>query len=455
MRDVQSGSLTPPTEAWPRPAYAWYVVIVLTLAYTCSFIDRQILTLLIEPIRRDLQITDTQVSLLGGLAFSILYTTLGMPLARLADQTHRRNLMTIGVAFWSLMTAACGVARGFWGLFAARVGVGVGEAALSPAAFSLLADYFPPKRLARAASVYSTGVYFGAGLALMIGGAIIQMVSSGPAREVPLLGPVYPWQFTFLVVGLLGLPIVLLMLTIREPRRRGASVRADGSADSAASRWPALRSFVQQNRRTLVCHIGAFTLFGTAIGCYLFWSPTLMMRTHGWSASQAGFTVGAMMFVLGTAGVYCGGWLADRLAAAGRQDAMLRSAFIGMLCGLPFLIATPLIDNPQLATVGLGGAIFFMAFPQGLPSAALQIVTPNALRAQMTAIYFFIGNLIANGFGPTIPALLTDYMFRDPTMLRYALAIVAAVVLPLSLIVLYLGLGAYRKSVARTAVLIA
>lgn len=442
-------------EAWPRPAYAWYVVVVLTLAYTCSFIDRQILTLLIEPIRRDLQITDTQVSLLGGLAFSILYTTLGMPLARLADQTHRRNLMTAGVVVWSLMTSICGLARGFWGLFAARVGVGVGEAALSPAAFSLLADYFPPKRLARAASVYSTGVYFGAGLALMIGGAIIQMVSSAPTRTVPLLGEVFPWQLTFILVGLLGLPIAMLMLTIREPKRRGAVMRADGTADSSASSLPALRAFLKQNLRTVVSLIAAFTLFGTAIGCYLFWSPTLMMRAHGWSASQAGFTVGAIMFVLGTGGVYCGGWVADRLTAAGRQDAIMRAAFIGMACGLPFLIVTPLIEDPLLATVGLGGAIFFMAFPQGLPSSALQIVTPNPLRAQMTAIYFFIGNLIANGFGPVIPALLTDYVFKDPAMLRYALAIVAAVVLPLSLIVLYFGFGAYRASVARATAALA
>ncbi len=451
MPALQNEPRTPPTEAWPRPAYAWYVVVVLTLAYTCSFIDRQILTLLIEPIRRDLHVTDTQVSLLGGLAFSILYTTLGMPLARLADQTNRRNLMTVGIAVWSLMTATCGVVRGFWGLFAARVGVGVGEAALSPAAFSVLADYFPPQRLARAASTYSTGVYFGAGLALMIGGAIIKLVSNAPTQEVPLLGSVFPWQFTFLVVGLLGLPIVLLMLTIREPARRGTAALAAGGPDAAASSWPALRSFMRQNARTLVCHIASFTLFGTAIGCYLFWSPTLMMRNHGWSASHAGFTIGAMMFVLGTSGVYCGGWLADRLAAAGREDAILRAAFIGMLCGLPFMIATPLIGDPLLATIALGGAIFFMAFPQGLPSAALQLVTPNALRAQMTAIYFFVGNLIANGFGPTIPALLTDYVFKDPLMMRYSLAIVIAVVLPLSLIVLHRGFGAYRSSVARVA----
>src|SRR4051812_45492774 len=162
-----AASGTAPHPAWPDPVYVWFVVIVLTLAYSCSFIDRQILTLLIEPIRRDLHISDTQVSLLGGLAFSIFYTTLGIPIARLADQTHRRNLMAAGLAFWSVMTATCGLARSFWGLFGARVGVGVGEAALSPAAFSLLADYFPPRKVALAVSVYSMGLYFGAGLALM------------------------------------------------------------------------------------------------------------------------------------------------------------------------------------------------------------------------------------------------------------------------------------------------
>ena len=209
--------------AWANPLYAWFVVLVLTIAYTCSFIDRQILTLLIEPIRRDLHITDTQVSLLGGLAFSILYTTLGIPIARLADQTHRRNLMAAGLAFWSIMTATCGLARSFWGLFAARIGVGVGEAALSPAAFSLLADYFPPQRLARAISVYSMGLYFGAGLALMIGGSVVKAVSSAPVHELPIIGEVFPWQMTFFAVGLLGLPALLLMFTIREPVRRGVA----------------------------------------------------------------------------------------------------------------------------------------------------------------------------------------------------------------------------------------
>lgn len=435
-------------EGWSSPTYAWFVVIVLTLAYTCSFIDRQILTLLIEPIRRDLHITDTQVSLLGGLAFSIFYTTLGIPIARLADQTHRRNLMAAGLAFWSVMTATCGLARSFWGLFATRVGVGVGEAALSPAAFSLLSDYFPPRKLALAISVYSMGLYFGAGLALMIGGSVVKMVSNAPMHQLPLVGDVFSWQLTFFVVALLGLPVLLLMFLIREPARRGVA-RRSATPDARPSSWPALRAFMRENVRTLVCHISAFTLFGIAINCYLFWAPTLMMRTHGWDAPQAGLVIGAMLFGLGTAGVYCGGWLAGRLAAAGRRDAILRTAFYGMSAGLPFLLATPLMDDERLATILLGGAVFFMAFPQGLPSAALQVITPNPLRAQMTAIYFFIGNLVASGLGPTLPALLGDYVFRDPAMLRYALFSVEVVALPLSLLCLYFGFAAYRASVER------
>ncbi len=275
---------TSPSEDWGNPLYGWYVVFVLTLAYTCSFIDRQILTLLIEPIRRDLHISDTQVSLLGGLAFTIFYTTLGIPLARLADQTHRRNLMAIGLGFWTLMTWVCGASKGFWGLFAGRVGVGVGEAALSPAAFSLLSDYFPPKRLARAISVYSTGVYFGGGLALMIGGSVIRAVSSAPSLQLPMVGEIYAWQYTFFVVGAIGLPILLLMFTIREPKRRGLKVvSADTKASERPSAWPALKAFLRLNTRTVCCHITAFSLYGIAIGCYQFWSPSFMMRSlRGW-----------------------------------------------------------------------------------------------------------------------------------------------------------------------------
>ncbi len=438
----------PEDGAWPGALYAVYVTFVLTLAYSCSFIDRQILTLLIEPIRRDLHVSDTEVSLLGGIAFTAFYTLLGIPLARLADRTHRRNLMAAGVATWSMMTALCGLARGFWPLFAARVGVGVGEAALSPAAFSVLADYFPLRRLGRAIGAYCTGVYFGSGLALLIGGTVIATVSSVGTRVLPVIGTVFPWQLVFFVVAAIGLPMVLLMLTVREPRRRGvARVAVDGSA----SRWPALRAFLLLNRRTLVCHFGGFSLFGIAINCYLFWGPTLMIRNFGWSAPHTGYTIGVMMLTLGTAGVFGGGWVADRLASAGRLDAILRAAFIGVCFGLPFLVGTPLLRDAGLATAGLAIAIFFCAYPQGLPAAAIQAITPNPLRAQVTAVYFFIGNLIANGLGPVLPALLTDHVYHDPGRLRDALALIAATTVPLSALLMHAGLAPYRESLRRVS----
>ena len=202
------------------------------LAYTNSFIDRQILTLLVEPIREDLGITDTQISLLAGLAFSVFYTVMGLPLARLADQSNRKRIITFGITGWSFMTAMCGAAQNFWQLFLARIGVGVGEATLSPAAFSIISDYFPKDRIARAFSVYSMGVYFGVGLAMMIGGLVIQAVSNAPPVDLPAIGRVRSWQLTFFIVGMLGLPILLLLFTIREPLRRGTA-KASSNSDGA------------------------------------------------------------------------------------------------------------------------------------------------------------------------------------------------------------------------------
>jgi MFS family permease len=431
---------------WPRPLYAWYVVGVLMLAYTNSFIDRQILSLLIEPIRRDLQINDTQVSLLAGIAFTIFYTLMGVPIARLSDQKNRRTIIILGITFWSLMTATCGMAKQYWHLFLARMGVGVGEATLSPAAMSIISDYFPVTKLARAISVYSMGVYFGAGLALIIGGFVIQLVSQAGNVSLPLVGEVYPWQVTFFVVGLLGLPIILLLMTVREPLRRGAARTSEGANASAL---PELKKFVRLNRRTLVFLFLAFSFIGIGIAGYMVWTPTLFIRTWGWQASEIGFMYGFILFFGGTSGVYAGGFLADWLQQRGHSDAILRSAFISALLIVPFAIATPLMPNATLAVIGLAFTAFFLAMPQGLAAAALQVITPNALRAQLTALYFLVGNLIANGFGPTLYALVTDYVFNDPAKLRYSLAIVSAIVLPLGALFGYLALKPYRASVLR------
>lgn len=432
-------------EQWPNPVYSWYVVAVLMLAYTNSFIDRQVLSLLVEPLRRDLGITDTQVSLLAGLAFSIFYTLMGVPIARLADQKNRRAIIAVGITFWSLMTALCGAARNFWQLFLARVGVGVGEATLSPAAFSIIADYFPKDKLARAISVYSMGVYFGAGLALIIGGAVVALVSGAGPVQVPLLGEVRPWQLTFFFVGLLGLPIVLLMFTVREPARRNLDGKV-ATQVSAQSSLAELRAFVRENFATLSRHFLAFSCIGIGIAGYMVWTPTLFIRTFGWDAPQAGLMYGAILFVAGTAGVYAGGWAADWLERRGRRDAILRAAMYGGIATVPFAVATPLMPTPALAVVGLAVTSFGLAFPQGLPAAAIQVITPNPLRAQVTALYFLVGNLIALGLGPTLVALVTDFVFEDPMQLRYSLTIISAIMIPLGVLLCYVALKPYRAS---------
>ncbi len=443
---TQASTASSAEAPWPKPLYSWYVVGILMLAYTNSFIDRQILSLLIEPIRRDLQITDTQISLLAGLAFTIFYTVMGVPIARLADQKNRRNLIAIGIAGWSLMTATCGLAKNFWHLFLSRMGVGIGEATLSPAAMSMIADYFPVTKLARAISVYSMGVYFGAGLALIIGGLVIKAVSEAGVVVLPVLGEVYPWQMTFFYVGLLGIPIVLLMLTIREPLRRGNAKAGSAQAKSDSS-LASLKAFIKQNSRTITYHFAAFSFFGIAIAGFLVWTPTFFIRTHGWKASDVGMVYGLILFFGGTSGVYAGGFLADWLQKRGKQDAILRAAFFSSVALIPFAVTTPLVSDPKLAVVLLTGAAFFMAMPQGLPAAALQVITPNPLRAQMTAVYFLVGNLIANGFGPTIYALVTDFVFADPAKLKYSMSLVTAVVLPIGSTFAFLALKPYRASV--------
>ena len=191
--------------SWPPAPAAWYTVGLLFVAYTFSFVDRFILTLLIEPIKQDFNLSDTGVSLLVGFAFVIFYTFLGIPIGRLADRVNRRNLIVAGITLWSCMTALCGMARGFGSLFVARVGVGVGEAALSPAAYSMIADLFPPKKLGRALSVYTAGAFVGVGLALIVGGLIVQSVISSPDITLPIIGEGRSWQIPFFIVGLPGL----------------------------------------------------------------------------------------------------------------------------------------------------------------------------------------------------------------------------------------------------------
>jgi MFS family permease len=426
-----------------RPAtlgYAWYVVGVLLLAQTFSFLDRMIMGLLVGPIRETFQISDTQYSLLAGLAFSLFYAVMGLPLARIADSRSRRNLIAVGIAVWSAMTAVCGLARGFWTLFIARVGVGVGEATLAPGAYSMITDYFPRGLLARALSVYMIGVTLGSGFAYMLGGAVVAYVEHMPQIVLPLLGEVYGWQLTFFIVGLPGILVsVLMVLTVREPKRHGLT---DGS--QASIPLPEVVSFLWQRRRAYGGHIFGISIFIMVVYALNLWGPSYLIRTFGYSRPEAGWIFGVVMIVAGTAGLLLAGTLADAWMKRGTRDAYVRTILLSIVCITPCAVALGFIEDPALGILFIGLAVFFSAFQGGIAGGTLQLMTPNRMRGQVTAVYQLVANLIGLGLGPTVVAATTDYVFGYDEAIGKSIALSAAVLCPVGGLLLWRSLSAIR-----------
>nr|WP_251701949.1 MFS transporter [Pseudomonas boanensis] len=427
---------------YPSSLSAWTTVAILMVAYVLSFIDRQILNLLVEPIRRDLVISDTQMSLLMGLSFALFYTVCGIPLGRMADTRSRRGLIAIGVLFWSAATAACGMARLYWQFLLCRIGVGVGEAALSPAAYSLIADSFPQERRATAISVYSMGVYLGSGIAFLLGGLVIKFASAQGDVVLPLLGHVRPWQLIFLALGAAGLLFTLLMLAVNEPRRRGIGA-------GVAVPLVEVGRYLRSNRRTVLCHNFGFAGLSFAGYGSAAWIPTFFIRTHGWEAGQVGVVYGSLVAVFGCLGIVFGGRLADWMAKRGRRDANMRVGLIAAIGALPLVVLFPLLNDATWAMVLMAPTVFCLSMPFGVAPAAIQEIMPNSMRGQASAIYLFIITLIGLGLGPTAVALFTDYVFGDDAALRYSLLIVTSVAVISSVALLWAGLKPYRESLQR------
>lgn len=421
----------------------WYAVSVLILAYTFSYVDRTILTLMVKPIRASLQITDLQISLLHGLAFAVFYTLLGIPIARLADRSNRRNIIVVGIAFWSLMTGLCGIARSFGQLFLARVGVGIGEAALSPSAYSMLSDYFRGNALTRALSVYTAAIYVGAGLALMIGGAVIAAV---PAMDLPLVGHMEPWQVVFLCVGFPGVLIALLMLTVREPARTG--LLASNSATQGLPFGEVL-GYIWARRGAYGFLIAGLSVHSLVWNGAMAWIPTFFIRHFDWTQSQTGLRFGLVLMSFGTIGIVFGGFLSGWLKAAGRRDANPLVVFISALLVLPAGVMAALSNDASTALTLFAVFVFSGSMPYGAAATAFQDITPNQMRAQVTAIYFFALNLCGIGLGPTVVAAFTDKVFRADAAVGSSIAVVIGIAAPVSALLLWLSLKPYRHTLTQ------
>jgi len=443
-----------PRQAPPYPSsfYAWYCVILLMGIYVNSFLDRQILGLLVGPIRASTGLSDSQVGFLMGPAFAIFYTVAGLPLGWLADRFSRRWLVMIGQLFWSIASVSFGLGRTYGQLVAARIGVGVGEASLSPAAYSMITDLFPPKRLARALSVYSMGIYFGIGLALFLGGAIVEFVGDSGMYTLPLFGPREAWQLVFFAVAAPTIPLTLLMLaTFREPVRRDLAGRTGAAPDSTVAAGGGLPlsawvRYASDNRGTVITHSMGFALLslsGYGAGA---WMPELFIRVHGWERAAVGQLLGLNTVVVGIGGVLFGGWLADWLAARGHTDARMRVGLIAALAWLPFGIALPLMPTGSLAFACLIPAYFAGAMPWGAASAAVQEYVPNRMRGQAAAVFLFTINLVGLGLGPQLLPLISDHVFRDESQIHLAMLVVTVAAEVLAALLLWRGLRHYRAT---------
>jgi len=439
---VSSSGAGPGT--YPRSALAWFTVGLLTLAYVLSFIDRQILSLLVAPIRRDLAISDTQMSLLMGFSFAVFYTFCGIPLGRLADTVSRRWIVTLGVAFWSAATAMCGLAHFYWQLFLGRIGVGIGEAALSPAAYSLIADSFPPERRATAISVYGMGIFVGSGLAYILGGLIVGYASMQGELVFPIVGATRPWQLVFYLLGGAGLVFAWFLLLIREPMRHGA---AGATAHSIPLRE--VVATLSRHRRTVLMHNFGFACLSLASYSSNAWLPSVWQRVHGWEIREVGLIYGAVIAIFGGFGIVLGGWLADRWKSQGMSDATLRVGAIAAACSVPLSLLMPLMPGGTALALLTIPMTIFIAMPFGVSASAIQDLVPNRMRGQTSAIYLFIVNLVGLGVGPTAVALFTDRVFEDDTQVHRSLGIVMALAQTTGFVLLARGRVHFRASLER------
>jgi MFS family permease len=412
--------------AWPTPGRAWWTVAVLTFTYIVSFVDRTILGLLIEPIKLDLSLNDTQIGWLAGPAFGVFYAVMGLPLGWLADRISRRGLIAVGAALWCAATAACGLAASFLQLFIARIAVGVGEAALSPAAMSIISDSFPKERRAAPIGVYAAAAAVGAGLAMIVGGTVIQLVSHRDVFVLPLFGEVERWQAAFVLVGVGGLVLLPLLATILEPARRNEF--AVGTATGAAR----IDRFIREHADFMVRHYVAVSFYSVVVYAVLVWVPAQFIRVHGWTAGETGLRYGFVLLLFGGAGTVLGGILSAHFGKRGVAQPAIWITVVGMAVAGPLLAGAGLATDGWSSLTWYAPALLFMTLPGGTAIQVVQEAVPNRLRGQASAIYYLSTSIIGNTLGPLSVGLLTDYVYGDPLRIGSALAIVAIVIAPLT-----------------------
>lgn len=430
----------------PRRYPAWRLLAILCALNTVAYLDRSILTLAVPQLKSDLGLSHVEVGLVIGFGFVIFFALFAIPCGWLVDRMSRRVIVYMGVTLWSIAAALGGVARTFWQLLSSRVGVGAGESVLNPAAYSLIADAVPRCRLATALTVYGASAGLGGAISVAGGGVLLGFaVAHGPFM-VPMLGAVRPWQFILLLVGLPGALIAPAIYLVREPPR-GDKLLA--SAPLSAASFGELWRFMNARRVLMVAVMLGFAVLQILSYSFSSWEPAYLVQRFGWNIAAVGEALCAGM-VLSFVGAFGAGYLVDRLVARGVVDAPLRWAGCVALCSSVLIAAAFQLDRAWgcILTITLAQVPLSLI---GVLSTALQQTTPNEFRGRVSGLFLLFGNVVGFGFGPLLPALLTDHLFRRDDKLGDAVSLVALASGVLSAIIIWSGCRAMRLAVAAAA----
>jgi MFS family permease len=416
---------------YPSRRSAYHVSGLVSVATMFGFLDRQILAILVGPIKHDLGVTDSGMSLLYGFAFVFLYSTLGLPIGRWVDRGQRKYILAAGIVTWSVSTMLCGLAPSYWWLFAARMGVGVSEACLTPAACSLIADCFHPRARGRAMSFYLLGVYVGIGLSMIAGGLLPGWLAQHPS--LPLIGGLPHWRAVFLLIGAPGLLIALAVLTMREPARQETGV-ADPDAETPPLNAPAFIAYIGAHRRLMTGVFLAHGLLAFAAYSVMAWTPSMLIRQFAQPAASVGVTLGIIAALGGICGALLGAFTADYWTARGVKAAKFRVCAAGTAVAAIGLALLPVAGTVTFAFVCIAICLTALPFASASGQVMIQEMFPNQLRGQGSALMVLVLGLGGAGCGPLVVGLASDHLF-GPKQLSLAIPFAA---LPAALTVILL-----------------
>ncbi len=408
--------------AYPRPSTAWWSVALLTFAAVLSYTDRLILTILVDPIRASLHLTDTQLSVVQGAAFAVIYSCVGLPLGRIADLVPRKALLILAIALWSAGTAACGLAHSFGALLGARFVVGIGEAALAPAGNSLIGDYFPADRRGLAMGVFITGIVLGVGAATAIGGGLLQLAEGSSLRLLPVIGALAPWRIVLVLAGVAGVLMCVAMLTLHEQPGRSFSPRP---LRARLAELGEIRRAFRGHAGVLVPLYGALAFWCIVDNALLSWAPALLMRRFAWSPGEVGARLGAIIIVTGIIGTPAGGFICDRVTARWGMRARFPLLLIVAVAGI-LGIPVGVLGTSAGALVSTGCWVLLSSAMGTIAIVTILDMLPQESRGFVTSTIAFNNILLGFSLGPTLVALVTDRVFHDSRDVGYAMSSIIA-----------------------------